>query len=71
MTRQVLRFRVVSAGRGRLTLRVTDRLVDARVVGRGFGSSVPERRALTRTLRMVRTGTGWRVVEVERPQPAR
>jgi hypothetical protein len=71
MTRQVLRFRVASTGPDRMALLVTDRLVDARVVGHGGGWAVPDGRPTTRRLLLRRQAGSWRVVEVERRQPAR
>jgi hypothetical protein len=72
MTRQVLRVRVASATPRRLALVVTDRLVDARVVGGGVRSDVPDGPPATRRVLLARVGGGWRVDEVvEVGQPAR
>ena len=64
MTRQVLRLRVTVAAPRQLALVVTDRLVDARVVGHGVRAAVPDGRPATRRVALVRAGHGWRVTEV-------
>jgi hypothetical protein len=64
MSRQVLRLQVPQARRRRLTLLVTDRLVGARVVGRGVGAALPVGDPATRRVRLSRIGGRWRVVEV-------
>jgi len=72
MTRQVLRLRVASAAPRRLALVVTDRLVDARLVGGGVRSDVPDGPPVTRRVLLARVRAGWRVVEVVAVvQPAR
>jgi hypothetical protein len=71
MTRQVLRLRVSVTGPGRLGLVVTDRLVDARVVGHGVRAALPDGRPVTRRVALVRTGLRWQVTEVRAGQPAR
>ena len=47
-----------------MTLRVTDRLVEARVTGRGERLVLPRSRPATHRLVLRRTTTGWRVAEV-------
>ncbi len=64
MTRQVMRLRVVSTGPRRISIVVTDRLVDARVVGAGVRSAVPDGRLATRLVRLARVDGRWRVAEV-------
>ena len=64
MTRQVMRLRVVSTGPRRIGVVVTDRLVDARVVGAGVRSAVPDGRLATRLVRLARVDGRWRVAEV-------
>jgi hypothetical protein len=71
MTRQVLRLRVTAAVPRRWGLVVTDRLVDARVVGHGVMAAVPDGRPVTRRVSLVRAGRRWQVAEVRAGQPAR
>jgi hypothetical protein len=72
MTRQVLRLRVVAAAPGRLALEVTDRLVDARLVGRGVRTAVAVGQPTSRRLRLARVDGRWMMSEVwATGQPAR
>jgi hypothetical protein len=64
MRRQVLEVGVGANRRRRMTLRVTDRLVEARVTGRGERLVLPRSRPATHRLVLRRTTTGWRVAEV-------
>ncbi len=64
MTRQVVRLRVASATARHLRLVVTDRLVDARIVGAGVRSAVPDSHLVTRQVWLARAKGRWRVAEV-------
>jgi hypothetical protein len=71
MTRQVLRLRVTASTPRQLRLVVTDRLVDARVVGPALRAAVPDGRLATRRVSLARAGHRWQVTEVRAGQPAR
>jgi hypothetical protein len=64
MTRQVVRLRVSVVTPRRLEVVVTDRLVEARVVGARVRSAVPDGHLATRRIRLARIGGRWRVAEV-------
>lgn len=64
MTRQVMRLRVSVVTPRRLEVVVTDRLVDARVVGARVRSAVPDSHLATRRIRLVRVAGPWQVAEV-------
>jgi hypothetical protein len=64
MQRQVLRVRVQTSSPGRLSLAVTDRLVEGRVTGHGRYVVLPRSRLATRRIVLRRAPTGWRVAEV-------
>jgi hypothetical protein len=72
MRTQVLDLHVVSRGRGRLVLVVTDRLAHAVAVGGARAVPLPRDRATARTIVLDRRGRTWRVASVrDRAQPAR
>jgi hypothetical protein len=73
MTRQVVRLRVSVVTPRRLEVVVTDRLVDARVVGARVRSAVPDGHLATRRIRLARVAGRWQVAEVTAVggQPAR
>lgn len=72
MRRQVLAVHVRRSTRRRLSLVVTDRLVDGTVVRAGLRTALPQSRPATHTIDLRREARRWRVVEVypRRPSPA-
>lgn len=74
MHRQVLAVRVRRLTARRVVLVVTDRLVDAVVVGGGVGRALPDSRPRTRRIALARVHGRWVVTDVRpaaRGQPAR
>jgi hypothetical protein len=64
MTRQVVRLRVSTVTPRHLEVVVTDRLVDARVVGARVRSALPVGHLATRRIRLTRVAGRWQVAEV-------
>lgn len=64
MRRQVLALRVRACRARRLSLLVTDRLVDAVAVGHGNRTGLPPGQPRTRRVELRRVVGGWRVTEV-------
>lgn len=64
MRRQVLALRVRACRPRRLSLLVTDRLVDAVAVGHGNRTGLPPGQPRTRRVELRRVVGGWRVTEV-------
>ena len=62
---QLLTLEVVEAGRGDLTLAVTDRLVGGHAVGRSSRVALPRDAPSSRVLELSRRGGGWRVASVQ------
>ncbi|CAA9360448.1 MAG: hypothetical protein AVDCRST_MAG72-2213 [uncultured Nocardioidaceae bacterium] len=67
---QLLAVAVLDQARGRLSLRVTDRVHGGVAEGAdGTRVALPRDEATTRVLRLRRTATGWRVAAVSRSEP--
>jgi hypothetical protein len=64
MRRQVLAVQVRDSDPRTLSLVVTDRLVEARVTGRGVRAVLPRSRPATRRIVLRHERVGWRVDEV-------
>ncbi len=64
MRRQVLDVTVRDRAARTLSLVVTDRLVEARVSGRGLRAALPRSRPATRRIVLRHGRAGWRVAEV-------
>jgi hypothetical protein len=64
MGRQVLAVHLRSCGARRISLLLTDRLVDAVAVGRGHRTGLPDGRPVTRRVELRRHDGVWRVSEV-------